>query len=635
MNQPFGYWGKILHVDLATRSWHIEQPTENWYRIYAGGGLMGTYFLLKETAPGIDAFDPQNLLIFCSSVVAGLDGPGLARFSVVTKSPLSGGVAESRCEGGFGRSLKASGYDAVVIHGAADRPTSLLLDGEQVEFIDASAVWGLDTYQATRQLAETCRITAKGIALIGQAGERRVRFASIVSDFSVSAARMGTGAVMGSKNLKALVIRPGSLPPVHDAEDLAEIGRVYNERMLKNTLTLWQKNAPGFSAAADLSDFDTAYIGTNNYQSDLQVANSDYARARYLDFYKGDNPCPGCPNDCIKYIAPDANSPIEACGIHQEVTGAMGPNLGNTNLQLTLKANELCNRYGLDPVSLGFTLSFAMECFETGLIGLEETAGIDLRFGNQDAILPMIDAITTRKGIGDLFAEGSKRAAEKIGHGAEKFALHVKGIEMVSFEPRTQTNLALGYATAPIGPRYDICEHDWDFDTVSGWEHTLELSRAIGIYERIPMQHSGLDKVRNFKALYTLWSALDALNICVFASAPTRVLSMELLTRLISSITGWKTSDYELMRWGERRNHLMRVYNLREGLTHRDDILPDRFYEKPIDFGRLKGSVFDRKEFASSVKFLYQMNGWDEEGIPLPATLSDHHLEWSLPILKP
>ncbi|MCX6080211.1 MAG: hypothetical protein NTW32_11810 [Chloroflexi bacterium] len=634
MNNYYGYWGKILHINLDDSTWRVETNAENWYRIYAGGGLMGTYFMLKETQAGIEAFSPENLLIFISSVVAGLEAPGLARFSVVTKSPLSGGIAESRCEGGFGRILKSSGYDAIIIHGKASQPVYLVLDGDQVEFHKADEIWGKDTFAATDYLAKTHSTNSQGIAVIGQAGERLVRYASIITDFSISAARMGTGAVMGSKNLKGLVIKPGSLPEIFDSAGVAEITRKFLEHMPGNTLSMWQKNPPGFSAAADLSDFNTAYIGTNNYRSDLQVANSDFTRARYLDFYKGANPCPGCPNDCIKYIAPDNETPVQACGIHQEVTGALGPNLGYTSLKLTLQANVLCNRYGLDPVSLGFTLSFAMECFENGLITKDDAFGLDLRFGNQAVILPMIELIVNRQGLGDLLAEGSRLAAEQIGENASAFALHVKGIEMVSFEPRTQTNLALGYATAPIGPRYDICEHDWDYDLVSGWEHTLDLSRAIGIFERVPMEYLGIDKVRNFKALYLLWSALDALNICIFASAPTRLLSIEDITQLVSTITGWKTSSYELMRWGERRNHLMRVYNLREGLTKADDKLPDRFYDTPIDFGRLKGASLNRYEFERVVQALYEMLGWDQNGVPLPASLNDHQIAWALQYLN-
>ncbi len=633
METKFGYSGKILHVDLTLETWQIETPGERWYRIYAGGGLLGAYYLLRETRAGIDPFSPENLLIFASSVVAGMDAPGLARFSVVCKSPLSGGIAEARGEGGFGRSLKASGFDAILFKGKAQRPVYVVVDQDRVAFVDAADLWGMDTLEATETLEQRCVVASKGMAVIGQAGERLVRFASIVTDYSIQAARMGTGAVMGSKNLKALVIKPGRLPEVYDRAGVDEISRRFHENMPMNTLSMWQKEPPGFSAAADLSDFDTAYIGMNNYQSDLQVAHSDFMGSKYLEFYRGENPCPGCPNDCIKYITPDDRAPAKACGIHQEVTGALGPNVGNSSLKLVLQANELCNRFGLDPVSLGFTIGFAMECYEKGILSKEDTGGLELRFGNQGVLLPLVRMIAGREGFGDVLAEGSRRAAGQIGKGAEQYALHVKGVEMVSFEPRTQTNLALGYATAPIGPRYDICEHDWDYDVSTGWEHTLRFSRTLGILERIPMQYAGMDKVRNFKALYTLWSACDALNICIFASAPTRLLSLGSIARLIGCITGWETSSYEFMRWGERRNHLMRVYNLREGFSKADDLLPARFYEEPIDFGRLKGAVFDRDQFAGLVEALYEMSGWDRNGVPLPATLYDHHLEWVMATL--
>jgi aldehyde:ferredoxin oxidoreductase len=200
---------------------------------------------------------------------------------------------------------------------------------------------------------------------------------------------------------------------------------------------------------------------------------------------------------------------------------------------------------------------------------------------------------------------------------------------MVCFEPRTQTNLALGYATAPIGPRYDICEHDWDFDTTVGWDHTLDSSRTLGIVQRIPMQYQGVDKVRNFKALMTIWSAADALDFCIFAVAPTRVLTLEQMAQMLSAVTGWRTSSYEIMRFGERRLQLMRVYNLREGLTAADDTLPDRFFDDPIPSGQWAGHRLNREQFTAAIRTYYRMMGWDDAGIPSYETLLDHHLEWA------
>jgi aldehyde:ferredoxin oxidoreductase len=410
-----------------------------------------------------------------------------------------------------------------------------------------------------------------------------------------------------------------------------EISKRFLEDMPKNSLAMWQKNAPGFSASADLSDSETAYIGVDNYRSNLKIEGSNYTRANYLKYHRGALECPGCPNDCIKRIDP-ATETRKASGIHQEVTGSMGPNIGNRNLEIMLESNVLCNLLGMDPVSLGFTISFAMECFEAGLLVKYDMNGGGIRFGAGEEILALVHDIALRKGIGDILAEGSLRAARKIGKEAERFAMQVKGIEMVSFEPRTQTNLALGYATAPIGPRYDICEHDWDFDTVTGWEHTLEYSRAIGIMERTPMQLTGKGKVRTYKALNNLWSACDAMDLCIFASAPTRLLDMETISRLIQAITGWKTSSYEFMRWGERRNHLMRVYNLREGIGKEQDTLPERFFNEPIAYGRLSGVVLSREAFQEEIDTYYGMMGWDAGGVPMEATLLDHQLDWLIPL---
>jgi aldehyde:ferredoxin oxidoreductase len=246
-------------------------------------------------------------------------------------------------------------------------------------------------------------------------------------------------------------------------------------------------------------------------------------------------------------------------------------------------------------------------------------------------MLAMIQRIARRQGLGDLLAEGSRRAAKALGGGAERYALHVKGLEMVCFEPRSQTNLALGYATAPIGPRYDICEHDWDFDTQVGWEHTLNSSRTLGILQRVPMDRLAVEKVRNFKALSTLWSGADALDMCIFAIAPTRVLTMHHMAELLGAVTGWNTSAYEIMRFGERRLHLMRVYNLRQGLTAADDTLPARFYEEPIGGeGRWARTRLDREGFAQMVRAYYRMMGWDDLGRPRYETLVDHHLEWTV-----
>jgi aldehyde:ferredoxin oxidoreductase len=623
-----GYHGKVLHVHLNSSTTQVEQPGENFYRIYAGGGLLGAYYLLKQTAPGIDPLGPENLLIFANSVIAGFPAAGLVRYIVCAKSPLTNGIGETRSEGPFAVALKKSGYDAIFLHGAAERPTGLMIDNGGITFFDAGEIWGKDVGETTDALEEQF---GKDIAVasIGPAGENRVRYASIVSSRTHQAQRMGMGTVMGSKKLKAIVLRGGELPPVSDPAAYERVNAKFAADIPHNTLSSWQKNLPGFAvwvhdhgidAALDIENFRTgSFAGVEAYQKD-----------RWLPMYHGVAPCPGCPNDCMKIYQAGEDLDPRSSAMHQEVTGTLGPNIGNGDIEMVMRFNNLCNQWGLDPVSLGFTLSFTMEAYENGLLTLIDTDGLDLRFGDNQAALEMTRRIVQRQGLGDLLAEGSKRAAAAIGNVAERYALNVKGLEIVPFEPRSQTNLALGYATAPIGPRYDICEHDWDYDVSVGWGHTLELSRTLGILERIPMEYVGARKVRNYKALNNLWSGADALGYCIFAIAPTRALSLETMTRLLSAITGWETSSYEIMRWGERRNHLMRVYNNRAGLTCADDWLPERFFDEPIDSGAKQGVKLDRQAFREAIQTYYEMMGWDEHGAPRSATLYDHHLEWTL-----
>ncbi len=620
----FGYNGKLLFIDLGSGQTRVERPDENFYRRYVGNGILGAYIMLTRTRAGMDAFDPDSLLMFLSGAVNGQEGPGLARFTVCGKSPLTGGMGEARSEGPFAVALKKSGYDGIIISGKLEKPGIVVIQDGKPGIKSAEALWGKTVSEATDALREA--YPEASVAAIGPAGENLVRFANIVSEKCHHASRSGMGAVMGSKNLKALVITGGKLPETADSQAMAQIARDFEARIAGNPLATWQHQRPGFGVWIHTHGID-ASVCVNNYQSATCDYLDHYQPAAFDPFYRGVAQCPGCAMDCIKRYADDEASAMSG-GLHQEIAGAMGPNIGNDSPMTVIQANILCNEMGLDPNSTGYVISFIQELAQRNM--LEEPDEVRIAFGEGNETLKLIDLIARRKGIGDLLAEGTRRAAQKMGGNAQRYALHVKGNEMVPFEPRSQTNLALGYALGHTGPRYEVCEHDWDFDTRVGWEHTLDFCRTIGILERIPMDYLGKRKVRNYKALSTLWSAVDALGICLFATAPTRTLSLRKLAGLIAAVTGWETSDYEIMRLGELRLTMFRLYNCREGLTSQDDTLPRRFFEEAIDFGLHQGVKLDEAAFEDCVKTYYAMMGWDEQGVPREATLLDFGLDWAI-----
>jgi aldehyde:ferredoxin oxidoreductase len=630
MEKRFGYHGKILHLDLTSGATSLEQPPDSFYRIYPGPALMGTWFLLRDSDPGIDAFAPGNVLTFGCGVAGGHLGTGLARFGVVAKSPLSGGVFESRGEGPFARALKGSGYDALVIRGRAGSPVYLLIDGGKVSVLPAGEIWGKNTAEATAVL-EGRHGLGCSVATIGQAGEKLVRYAGIVTSGAHQTQRGGMGAVMGSKHLKAIVIRNPIFPEVAAQATLDELARLFREDGLaNNALNSWQKQPPGFSYWIDVV-VDPGYVASRNGQAHDYKAPPAFGRSRYQEYFRLESPCPGCANDCIKtFNTRRFTKDDRAGGASWETPAAFAINLDLGSLETFFDLNTLCMLHGLDPVSTGNVLGFAAECAERGVV---TEAGLGYRFGFGEAAdayaCRLVEDIATRNGLGDVLAEGVRRAAAVIGQRSEAWALHVKGVECIMIEPRCQTNLALGYAVAPNGPQGDICEHDWDYDVSVGWSHTLDRSMTLGILDRIPMGLQHPRKVRNFRALNLIWSGCDGLGICLYACAPTRYLRLEQIAQTVAAVTGWDFSSFELMQIGERRNTLMRWYNYREGLNASDDRLPERYYTEPIGTGRHAGSVINRVQFQEMIRTWYAMSGCDETGRPTRAKLYELNLDWA------
>jgi len=634
--KPKGYNGRILTVDLSRKSLIIEDPPELYWRTFGGGGLLAAERLLRETPEAADPLGPDNALIFASSVMAGQPYIGLASLAVCAKSPLTNGMGESHVEGPFSASFKESGFDAIVIKGVAAKPVTIYIDSGKAEIIDTPELWGSTVDMTVDELDRRFGVGV-ATAVIGPAGENKVRFASVVTNRSFQAARMGMGAVMGSKNLKALVIAKGQRPEVADPQLAQQVTDLYRERIPKNPLANWQHQPPGFAAWVHTHGLDAA-LCTKNFRESSFAGVANFTPEEFMKRFQGNAPCPGCPNDCFKYFTPGpldgaeaimggvAERSVRASAMHQEITASMGANIGNADIDFLFEANILCNQLGLDPTSLGFVIAMAMECLENGV--LIDGLGTDLTWGGTSEIRNLINDIAYRQGAGDLLAEGVKRMSETLGPKSEHYAMQIKGLEMCVAEPRTQTNLALGYATAPIGPRYNICEHDWDYDTELGWPHTMQGSNTLGILERIPMDYLGPQKVRNYKALSNCWSATDALCVCIFAAPPTRAMTLEDMGVLLGAITGWETSSFEAMAFGERRIHLTKAYNVREGMLPEADTLPERFFTDTITVGRWQNHSIDKVKFDKSIQTYYSMMGWDKSGVPSYEALLENHLEW-------
>lgn len=625
-----GFRGHVLEVNLTSGRLEDTSPNDDEWRTYVGGGLMGVRRLLTDTRPGLDAFDPEALLMFWSSAVAGLPFVGLARCAVVAKSPLTGGVGEARAEGPFGLALKAAGFEGIVITGRSEHPTYLVIDERVASIHDARHLWGMNTAEATDAIQNT-HGTHAHVAAIGPSGERLVRFANIITDRTHPAARMGLGAVMGAKNLKAVVVMGGVAPTCADPALLAEITEGYRRRMASNVLTESQYSSPGFGAWIANASTMTGYVGGFNYSTSAQPLLPQLSEEAFRSLVRqGEDNCPGCPNHCIKTFANDLDD--RAGGLHEEALGAFALGLGITSMGTLLNLNAACHLWGVDPVSLAFVVSFVCEVGQHGLVQSRDLGGSVPTFGDEDRLAELLEAVALRSEGVEWLSEGVRRASEHLGPATSAYAMAVKGLEMVSFDPRASAGQALAYAVSPLGPRYEIVEHDIDFDPIDGYPHGVDQMGALGFPTWEPMAELNLRRVLRTSMLLDMWSGLDALCVSLFAGPPVRELRLPDVARLVGAVTGWNTSDYEIFLWGRRRWQLMRVYNLREGLSADDDCLPRRFHDEPIDAGRHSGAVLDEPNFRQRVSEYYEAVGWDAKGRPTVSTLTGLNLEWAIGI---
>ena len=622
----YGYNGKIARVDLQAGSFKVDAPDESVYKTYLGGRGLGAYYLFRELPPKIDALGPENVIIVATSVITGIPIAGMSRCSIVSKSPLTGTYGEAEAGGFFGSELKAAGFDALIIEGRSAKPVYLFIQDGRVHFKDASAIWGKSTAEAQAEIRGELNERHSRIALIGQAGENLVRYACILNELKFAHGRGGLGAVMGSKKLKAIAVH-GTLRP-----ELKEPEKVQN---IAKWMALHWKEFPGAVKRSSLGTADSiaplnalGILPTRNFQGGSFSKAEDVSGEKMAEtILTGTEGCYACQIRCKREVAPGQpyETEPEYGGPEYETIVAFGPLCDVGDLGAVSKASELCNSYGLDTISTGSSIAFAIECYQNNLLTSKDTDGLVLRWGDADLVLKLIDMIAHREGIGDMLGEGVKRASEKIGKGSSRFALHSKGKELAMHDPRGKVGVALGYAVSPSGADHMQAAHDPVFLKPS------KFMEMMGITKSVETRDLGPDKVRAFVYAHLWWGLLDCLGACKFIFTPHNagVLDPEQLVELVNASTGWQTSLWSLMKISERALNLTRAFNVREGFTAADDALPERLYEE-LQFGSMKGARIDREQFRKALELYYEMMGWNPEtGAPTPTKLLELDLGWA------
>ncbi|MCD6088395.1 aldehyde ferredoxin oxidoreductase family protein [Candidatus Bathyarchaeota archaeon] len=618
---PYGYLGRILRVNLSKDKLSIEYPDEIFYRRYLGGEGFVAYYLLKELKPGIDPLGPENKLIFAAGPVTGVPIAGNSRNSIGAKSPLTGGFGESEVGGYWGAELKHAGFDAVIIEGKASSPVYLWIHNGEAEIRDASHIWGLETGDAQRVIREELNDNLVRVALIGPGGENLVRYACIMVDLKDAAGRTGMGAVMGSKNLKAVAVRGSGRIEVSDKRILTELSKHLIQKVKDMRLCEYGTGSLFEEYAA------SGNLPIRNFRDgEFQNAAALSAKNVKATVRVGMEGCYACPIRCKKIVKIDEPFTVDPAygGPEYEALASLGSNCGVDDLKAVCKANEICNRFSIDVISAGVSIAFAMECYENGLISDKETGGLKLKFGNAEALVRMVEMIGRREGLGDLLAEGVKRASEKIGKDSERFAMHVKGQEIPMHEPRFKKALGVGYAVSPTGADHMHNFHD-TFLTPNSQE--LSVLAELGILEPIPLEKLCPGKIRAL--IYAVdWRVLDnCLLLCSFV--PWDYVQK---TSIVRAVTGWNTTAWELMKTGERITTMARVFNIREGFGRKDDWLPERFFNPRIS-GVLSDTAIDPEEFREAIDTYYKMMGWDENGVPTREKLEELDIGWVASLL--
>ena len=606
----YGYAGRILRVNLSNGKTQVTPLSEEYAKKYIGGIGLGMRLLIENSKPGTEPFSPENPLILTTGPFSGTMAPtGGNGHAFVSKSPLTNGVGEAKSHGFFGAELKRAGYDAVIMENASKKPVYLWIDDDSIQLMDAKHLWGKSPQETEETIREELGDYYIRVAAIGMAGEKLSRVACIMNDRTRAAGRTGMGAVMGSKNLKAIAVRGTKDVKVAKPEEFLEFVKMMHERMKGPATTKYRTLGTPLNVLVHNS---LGALPTRNFTNAV-FEGAEHVSGEYLNerFIVKINGCSSCAMRC-EHIAVVPEGPYKGTTtrVEYEPLWAFGPHCGVDRLDAVIKAMELCNYYGLDSLSTGNIVGFAMDCFEHGILTEKDTDGLDLSFGNAEAIVELVHKIGKREGLGDILAEGVKRAAEKIGKGAEKYANHIKGLEMTGYDIRGLKTAAIGYAVSFRGADHN--RHG---------AYGLDLK---GTVDRFKVEKGRAKLVIDIENLYTV---IDSLIICKF-SRGTYYKGFEDLARYYTLVTGLEMTAEELERTGARINVLGRLFNVREGFTRKDDHLPAKVMSTPIpDDTVSKGSYITQKELDFMLDDYYSTRGWTREGVPTIESLKEVGLE--------
>ena len=625
----YGYTGRILHVDLTNRKIDIEDKDEAFFRSYLGGRGIGYHCLMKMVPPRVDPLSPENILVLATGVMTGSPLAASCRFAAVGKSPLTGTAAESEAAGFFGPELKKAGFDAVVFGGRSETPVYLFVNDGQAEIKDATPIYQLGSKEVEDAIRDELGSSKIRVAQTGLAGMNQVLFANITNNLGHFNGRNGFGALMGSKNLRAVAARGSEKINFFDRNFLNRTAKNYAGTFRDNPLgealhTYGTTAFPELLSAAGALPVDNF---RRSALDDSTPVSGDTYNTLLLQKRKG---CYSCPIQCKRGIAlddPKYGIDSRYGGPEYETIAALGTNLNIVDLKAIAKGNEICNRYCMDTITAGMTIAFACECFQEGVITAEDTGGLQLRFGDADMMIRLLELIARREGFGDVLAQGSARLAQKWGVEGQPCSLSVKGQEISMHDPRVKVGVGIGFAVSTYGADHMTAAHDTMFTDENS--SMFKSVKPLGIYNPMAATEITNEKVRGYMQLEKLWRMMDALGLCVFGYAPRGVMPLDVMVQSLNAVTGWNASLYELMRAAERASMLARAFNSREGFSIKDDRLPARLFDPKPDGPGSGKRIFAEQDFNKAIALYYQMINCDPEtGRPNRGKLMELGLEW-------